>query len=57
MLNEELAIATIKEVRRQAAKSRRSEKAQRQAERPRDNLFVRSIQYLPLPSFRTASAL
>ncbi len=57
MLNEELAIATMKEVRRQAAKSHRSEKAQRQAERPRHSLVVRSIQHLPLPSVRTASAL
>ncbi len=57
MLNEELAIATMKEVKRLAAKSHRSEKAQRQAERPRSNLFARSIRYLPLPSFRTASAL
>ncbi len=57
MLNEELAIATMKEVKRQAAKSHRSEKAQRQAERPRHSLVVRSIQHLPLPSVRTASAL
>lgn len=57
MLNEELAIATIKEVRRQAAQAHRSEKAQRQAKRPSGNLLVRSIQYLPLPSFRTAPAL
>ncbi|MCH8161797.1 MAG: hypothetical protein IIB88_07870 [Chloroflexi bacterium] len=57
MLNEELAIATIKEVRRQAAQAHRSEKAQRQAKRPSGNLLVRSIRYLPLPSLRTAPAL
>ncbi len=56
MLNEELAIATMKEVKRQAAKSHRSEKALEQSERPRRGLFTRSVRYLPLPSFRTASA-
>lgn len=35
MLNEELAIAMMREVRRQTAKSHRSEKAQQQAERSR----------------------
>ncbi len=56
MVSEELVFAVMREIKREAAKSRRSEKAQQQAERPRSGLFARSIRYLPLPSFRTASA-
>ena len=55
MVNEELVIAVMREVEREAARSRRSEKALEQVERPRSGLFAR-IRYLPLPSFRTASA-
>ncbi|MCH8161791.1 MAG: hypothetical protein IIB88_07840 [Chloroflexi bacterium] len=56
MVSEELVIAVMREVEREAAKSRRSEKALEQAVRPRSGQFARSIRYLPLPSFRTASA-
>ena len=56
MVSEELVIAVMREVEREAAKSSRSEKAQQQAERPRSGLFARSIRYLPLPPFRTAAA-
>jgi len=57
MLNEELAFATMREAERQAAKFRRSEKATQQAEQPRASRFTRSVQRLPLLSFKTASAL
>ncbi|MCH7580110.1 MAG: hypothetical protein IIC91_15330 [Chloroflexi bacterium] len=56
MVSEELVIAVMREVEREAAKSRRSEKALEQAVRPRSGQFARSIRYLPLPSFKTASA-
>ena len=56
MVSEELVIAVMREVEREAVKSRRSEKALEQAKRPRSGLFARSIRYLPLSSFRTASA-
>jgi len=56
MDTEELVFAVMKEVKRAAAKSRRSEKALKQVERPRSDLLARSIRYLPLPSCRTASA-
>lgn len=56
MVSEELVIAVMREVEREAAKSRRSEKALEQAVRPRSGQFARSIRNLSLPSFRTASA-
>ncbi len=56
MVSEELVIAVMREVKREASKSRRSEKALEQVERPRNGLLTRSIQFLPLPSIRTASA-
>lgn len=54
MDTEELVIAVMREVEREAARSRRSEKALERATRPRNGR--RSIRYLPLPSFRATSA-
>ena len=56
MVSEELVIAVMREVEREATKSRRSEKAQQRTERPRSGLLARSVRYPPLPAFRTASA-
>ncbi len=50
----ELVAAVMREVEREASKSRLSEKAREQAERPRRSLFATSIRFLPLPSFHTA---
>ena len=52
----ELVIAVMKEVKRQATKSRLSEKARKQAELPSRSLFASTIRFLPLPSFHTAPA-
>ena len=57
MVSEELVYAVMKEVEREAARSRRSEKALEQTERPRNGPFARSVERLSLPSFRSASAL
>ena len=54
MDTQELVIAVMREVEREAAKSRLSEKARKQAERSRSNLFANSIQLLPLPSVHFA---
>ena len=56
MVSEELVHAVMREVEREATKSRRSEKAQERIERPRNGLFLRSVRYFSLPSFKTASA-
>ncbi len=52
----ELVAAVMREVEREASKSRLSEKAREQAERPRRSLFATSIRFLPLPSCHTAPA-
>ncbi len=52
----ELVAAVMKEVKREATKSRLSEKAREQAKLPRRSLLVNSIRFLPLPSFHTAPA-
>ncbi len=52
----ELVIAVMKEVKRQATKSRLAEKAREQAEGPRRSLFATRIRFLPFPSFHTAPA-
>ena len=52
----ELVAAVMREVEREASKSRLSEKAREQAERPRRSLFATSLRFLPFPSFHTAPA-
>ena len=52
----ELVAAVMREVEREASKSRLSEKAREQAERPRRSLFATSNRFLPLPSYHTAPA-
>ena len=56
MVSEELVIAAMMEVQREAAKSRRSEKAKQQAEHPRSGLFARSFRFLSPSSCKTALA-
>jgi hypothetical protein len=56
MDTQELVIAVMREVEREASKSRLSEKAREQTERPRKNLFASNIRLLPLPSIHFAPA-
>ena len=53
----ELVLAVMKEVEREASKSRISEKAREQAQRPRRSLIARSLRFLPFPSYHTAPAI
>ncbi len=52
----ELVTAVMKEVEREATKSRLSEKAREQVQLPRRTLIAKSIGFLPLRSFHTAPA-
>ncbi len=52
----ELVAAVMREVEREASKSRLSEKAREQAERPRRSLVATSIRFPPLPAFHTDPA-
>ena len=52
----ELVVAVMQEVEREVSRSRLSEKAREQAQRPRSSLLASSIRLLPLPSCHTAPA-
>lgn len=51
----ELVVAVMQEVKREASKSRLSEKARELAERPRRSLFANSFRFLPLNHTTPAS--